>query len=160
MVERAGMSIRSLLPGLENEHKCNRQDCVVHTSAGRGNCDQENVVYRGQCMICDENNTKSIYIGETSRSAYVRGLQHRRAIYEPTKHQHNAFARHMIDHHPQKTPAFKIDVINSYKSPLERQISEGVQIANMKCDIILNSKFDHYQPAFNRIIFTNQLPGP
>ena len=81
-------------------------------------------------------------------------------IGDQKKHQHNSFKQHMNKHHPQKSLEFKIEVINSYKSPLERQISEGVEIANMKCDIMLNSKLDHHQPASNRIIFTNQLPGP
>ena len=48
-----------------------------------------------------------------------------------------------------------MDVIGIYKKPMERQISEGVEIFRAKPDILLNSKCDHYQPAIGRMVVTN-----
>ena len=39
-------------------------------------------------------NTKSIYWGETSFEAYIRGKQHLKALQKPKSHQENAFVRH------------------------------------------------------------------
>ena len=158
VIERAGRRLNSLMPGLRVTRQCLHTDCFVHSNGGQGDCDVEGVVYRGKCIACEENNVTSTYIGETSRSAYVRGRQHMAAIHNASNCMHNAFARHMIEYHPHQDPKFRIDIIGKYKSALERQIAEGVEIFNMTCDIPMNSKLDHYQPAFSRIRFTNPYP--
>ena len=65
----------------------------------------------------------------------------------------------MLEKHPNQIPDFKIDILGNYSSALERQTTEGVEIYNNKSDIIMNSKLDHYQPAFNRVLFTNIMPN-
>ena len=79
------------------------------------------------------------------------------AINNPERNRHNAFARHALEHHPQETPQFTMEVIGKYRTPLERQIAEGIEIYNSNSNITMNSKLDHYQPTFHRLIFTNQL---
>ena len=95
--ERAGRSTRSLLPGIEEDNGCGREDCMIHTTGGKGNCKCESVVYKGTCVTCAkrQESTKSIYYGESGRSAYVRGKQHISAIKNPMKHPHNGFAKHI-----------------------------------------------------------------
>ena len=46
IVERAGKSIKSMLPGLKEEKKCGRSDCIVHVTGGKGNFNREGVVYQ------------------------------------------------------------------------------------------------------------------
>ena len=182
VVERAGVSVKNLLPGLQEEDQCNnsRSECFIHRNGGKGNCRQEGVVYQSQCMICETKGpssiptdggnrnkiekkpgVKSIYVGETSRSGFQRGRQHMEAVQEPTKHRNNAFAKHMLEyHHGKKNVVFKTSIVGQFKRPMERQICEGVNIYRVKteCDVLMNSKMDHFQPAVARVRISNQLP--
>ena len=140
IVEKAGISMKTLLPGLQITEKCqnnnNKTDCFIHKNDGRGNCRTENVVYKSTCLDCAEKgpdeipewqerrlekgkSIKSIYIGETSRSAYQRGKQHVHAIKYPKKHKKNAFAKHAIEYHKgRKGVRYKTDVIGTFKRPM------------------------------------------
>ena len=156
VVERAGVKIRSMLPGLKEQNDCERQDCVIHANGGKGQCNREGIVYRGQCVTCKEAGKQSIYIGESGRSGYVRGKQHKAAMNNPNRHQNNAFGKHIMEVHEGGTDVqFKVDVIRSYKKPLERQVREGVEIYNIDADIVMNSKIDYFQPGLRRLGFNN-----
>ena len=180
VVERAGITLKSQLPGLQEKEECmnNKDTCFVHKYGGKGNCRAEGVVYKGTCMTCDEkgpsskvekdgtvkrlierkHGTKSIYIGESSRSAYQRGLQHMYALKNPRNHANNAFCKHILEYHrgeSHKDINFKVDVVKTFKRPMDRQIWEGVEIHGAKRDILMNSKLDHYQPAVGRIVITH-----
>lgn len=182
VVETAGVSIMSQLPGLKEEEDCGREKCVVHGTGGKGNCRSESVVYRGVCVSCRDRGptsykdrdsgcvkrveerkpgTVSVYYGETSRTGFQRGLKHMDAMAEPKKrgNKDNAFAKHVLENHKwdRVKVGFKVDIIKKFKSPLERQIWEGLEIHNSKPDILMNSKQDHYQPAVPRIIVSNRL---
>ena len=145
-------------------------------NGGKGNCRAEGEVYRGEYLTCREKGptstitkdgnmktidrvpgTKSVYIGETSRSAFTRGRQHMNALKNPKRHTENAFCKHIIECHKgdRSKVKFKVDVISQFKKPMERQICEGVEIFRAKCDILMNSKIDHYQPAVGRVTVTN-----
>ena len=99
VVEKAGRKIRELLPGLKGKKNCGREDCIIHTSGGNGNCNKEGVVYKAQCMSCEADGKSSIYIGESSKSVYVRGRQHLAATRDPDRNASNAFAKHLREHH-------------------------------------------------------------
>ena len=160
VVERAGKRVNSLLPGLKEEQDCKRDNCMIHVSGGNGDCNKEGIVYKGQCMSCQQKDPsiESVYYGESSRSAYVRGKQHLAAIKDPKKHPNNAFAKHIREYHPmERDVKFEMRVQNVFKRPFERQVREGIEIYGYEGDILMNSKVDHYQPAVKRIIFTNQL---
>ena len=158
VVERAGRKISSILPGLKEETDCTREDCVVHSSGGKGNCNREGAVYRGECVTCETDGMKSVYIGETGRSTYVRGKQHVIAMKNPMNHQSNAFAKHIIEkHNGKKETEFKVNVVDTFQKPLERQVREGIEILRAQADIVMNSRLDHFQPAIKRIIFSNIL---
>ena len=87
-MERAGVKIGKLLPGLKAMGDCGREDCLIHTKGGgggkgRGGCNRENVVYEGRCLTCKDKGKDSVYIWESSqssRSGYVRGRPHLEAI--------------------------------------------------------------------------------
>ena len=80
VVEKAGVRIGTILQGLKEKEDCGRGNCMIHTTGGRGRCDRENVVYQGHCLACRDIGRKSVYVGESSRSGYVRGKQHIEAI--------------------------------------------------------------------------------
>ena len=56
------------------------------------------------CLSCDDMmmGRSSAYIGESSRSGYVRGKQHLEAIEDHHIHQSNAFAKHIKEKHDGK----------------------------------------------------------
>ncbi len=159
VIERAGKSVKTILPGLQTEQNCGRNDCMIHTSGGKGDCNVEGIVYKVQCLKCKEQNIDSVYIGESSRSGYVRGKQHLEAARTPKTHESNAIARHIIEYHESKNDytTFKMDIINTFNRPLQRQLKEGIEIARCKADIVMNSKLDHYQPGIRRVVFVQEL---
>ena len=102
------------------------------------------MVYKGTCLTYKDNGKKSVYIGETSRSAYVRGKQHMEAIRDYSR-------KHIGDEHAGNETRFRLDIIKYLHSPLEIQVREGVEIVKAKADLVLNSKLDHFQPGMRRI---------
>ena len=82
---------------------------------------------------------KNIYIGESSRSGYVRRKQHIEAIREPVKHQTNAYARHIMDRHNGNETRFEMSIVKYNRTPLERQVREGVEIVRAKADYMLKT---------------------
>ena len=68
----------------------------------------------------------------------------------------NAFVKHIELYHKgeEDSVRYEVDVIKSFKKPMERQICEGVKIQNNEADIKMNSKQDHYKPAVGRMIMT------
>ena len=85
---------------------------------------------------------------------YVRGKEHLKAIRQPTQYKNNAFGKHSIEHHnSKKNVKYRLDIVRSYRKPLERQVREGVEIFRMKPDIIMNSKLDYYKPGVRRMAF-------
>ena len=98
----------------------------------------------------------SMYVGETSKSGFVRGKQHLESLNNPgrTDAKSNAFVRHREIYHKynEEEVEFQFDIVRAFKKPLERQICEGVEIHSSKCDIKMNSKLDHHQPAIGRMM--------
>ena len=157
VIERAGRKIRSMLPGLKAKENCGRRDCVLHRCNGKGNCNKEGIVYQAKCKKCAEEGRESIYVGETSRSIYVRGKQHLAAVRSACDNPSNGLAKHILEHHQTQMEEveFEFKILYSNKKPLQRQVREGVEIKECKADLILNSKLDHYQPAIRGITFTD-----
>ena len=179
-MERAGISMRSQLPGMRDK-PCERENCFIHTSGGKGNCRVEGVVYQGTCMTCKDkgptskvdrngyvkrierqSEMNSVYYGETSRNGYVRGAQHMAALRNPDRQKDNAFVKHIKEYHQgdEGPVRYKMNIVKAFKRPLERQIWEGVEIHGTHGPhkrILMNSKLDHYQPAVGRIIISNEV---
>ena len=63
VVEKAGVSIRSKLPGLVENMECqhDKSKCFVHRNGGKGNCRVEGVVYKGQCLTCKEKGPTTLH---------------------------------------------------------------------------------------------------
>jgi len=156
VVERAGKCIERMLPGLQEERRCGREDCFIHKTGGKGTCTKEGVVYMVECVSCTESGKDIKYFGESERSGYTGGRQHLAAINNPQGHSSNALAKH-LSKHPGTETKFKMNIIKTFQKPLQRQIREGVEIYGAKQGTLLNNKMDHYQPALGRVVFTNQL---
>ena len=70
-------------------------------------------------------------------------------ISRPQTHQSNAFAKHKLENHQGNDTRMgvKVDVLKNFPRPMQRQVWEGVEIREVSCNILLNSKLDHYAPA-------------
>ena len=80
IVEKPGLAVMSMIRGKKKFRRlsCGRLKCPL-VASGSGcldNCYQEGIIYTGTCKLCTDDNKKSIYIGESSRTLYTRVGQH------------------------------------------------------------------------------------
>ena len=106
-------------------------------------------------------NTKLEYFGESGFSAIHRTSQHAKDIV--AKNSKNALSKHIEIYHQDRVgdpSVFKFKAEQTFKKCLERQVTEGVKIANSSADNILNSKAEFHQPALSRVTVTRNLEEP
>ena len=71
--------------------------CKDGDSKQLGKCQVEGVCYSLTCKGCKANNKASTYIGETSRTAYERGLEHIRG--HENEEEDNCLWKHSVEDH-------------------------------------------------------------
>ena len=139
IVEKAGINIKRRIhkPNAVRKDGCNRDDCFVCKSGGKGSCSTNSVRYDIQCeQGCG---MKAIYEGETSYNGYTRGKEHENS-YE-NKEDTSVLWKHCVDKHESRRVAFKMNVKKSFgKDAMMRQIHEGVTIQNTPRERLLNSR--------------------
>ena len=159
MVETGGTKVKDILvrPDLTDFIW---PDCIICKSGeGGASHTRRGAVYQGTCTVCEETLTLGRYDGETGDSAFHRihgEVGHRKSIMKGNIK--NAFAKHISIYHPEREGdcnTFKFKVKSTYKTCLERQVTEGVIIHNSKADIILNGKSESHQPLTRRVNMTN-----
>ena len=78
IVEKPGMRVTAMVQDMSNFMRlsCGRQNCPLVRSGSDcyDECYCEGVVYIGECKLCISS--KSMYIGESSRTLYTRANQH------------------------------------------------------------------------------------
>ena len=148
MVEQGGTTLSSLLVKADpwGGAPCGRgEECFPCTTAGDGRvgqCSRESVTYRLICLDCESQGVKATYVGETGRSAFLRGKEHTRGarLRDPK----NPMVRHSEDQHNmvEGIPPFKMEILRTFAKPLQRQVSEAVAIEGGAggADYMLNSK--------------------
>ena len=92
-------------------------------------CRTPGIIYNIFCNICRDVNRKAVYVGQSGKNAYSRGKDHTDAFL--AGNSSHCLVIHHRTHHPIP--------IRSYKTPLDRQISEALDINNAEVDILLNS---------------------
>ena len=154
MAGMAGMALSRLLPRANpwGTRDCGRYDCPVCDQGDEKmqNCKQRNILYESSCKLCqvdgktagkldDEVGNKGVYLGETSRSMYERGKEHRRDGKNKAEDSHQW--KHWALEHPEieGDPQLRLKVDSSYSDPLTCQLAESVRIDRRGSDI-LNSK--------------------
>ena len=149
------MKLSSMLvvkdPWFQLNGGCGRRTCYpCISSKGKGlSCRSESICYQIVCKLCQKNDEKkTIYIGETSRSGYERILEHMTMFKlkkegDPEKNQQNSvFWGHSRDSHQgtMKTYDWEIKLVSSHKSALNRQVTEATRISREKKADLFNSK--------------------
>jgi hypothetical protein len=102
----------------------------------------------------------AVYIGESGFSGYYRANIHARDI--GSKDLQNAFAKHLNIFHPEfegDPTVFNTQVIQTFRKPLPRQITEATMIHNNSAQVKMNSKAEFRQPAVPRVTATREPPG-
>ena len=128
--------------------QCSRAKCPLDKCMD--NCAKEPVLYKSICRHCErvDSDVLPSYIGETSRTLYVRANQYRKdclkvlrldpsqLILEPTLRKPD-YSSWMIDHfrkvHKDEQPPdpfgdFRFDLVSKQKDPMNRQIEEACRI--------------------------------
>ena len=76
VIERVGTKISAQLKTkYNNEARCrSTTQCIVHRNGGKGDCNKENVVYKGTCLKCKESGHSS----EPNREGRIVAVEQRR----------------------------------------------------------------------------------
>ena len=140
------------------------EDCTFR------NCRQRSVLYETWCETCKkrkekENNSKKNensregkkrnrenekemnifrYIGESSRSTYERGSEHKSDLKFRRPKSH--LLRHCVEVHENEDPdkiEFGMRMISSHRTAFERQLAEAVMIEKFNGPYLLNSKLEY-----------------
>ena len=149
IVEVGGKTMRSELQKSNPTAKpgCSKADCLA-CKEGRGKggkCHKNNVNYEIVCMECPEN-SKHVYIGETSKNLYTRASQH----INCRKQEESFMRKHEEEVHGGQEVEFRAKVTHSNTDCLSRQIREGVLIRRSHRPV-MNSKTEWFQPPLFRI---------
>ena len=167
VIERAGSSVKSLLPtSIGEATPCGRVDCI---SCNQGSehipaCSRQSVVYENICKTCNPSagdkkaplelnkEVPSVYVGESSRSLQERLVEHWRGWRTQSSQSH--ILKHQVIHHGgEKNPNFVARAVTYCGSALERQVTEAVRIQKRGGeDMILNSKTEYNRSRIPRLV--------
>ena len=91
------------------------------------------------------------YWGETARTAFERGEEHLEGLRN--KYEKNSLWKHSVLYHEGTLTRedLVMKVVERHKSPLSRQIHEGVELEMNSAGIILNSKSEWNHSKIPRI---------
>ena len=146
IVEQGGTKIHNLLwtPNPWPESNCGRPECFPCRGDKGGNCRKQGVTYNLYCATCQgEKHLKvkvASYPGETGRNMFDRGKQHLTYL-EKQSEVDSVLWLHSLHHHQGRLDIkYTMVCTGSYKSPLDRQISEKIQISRFQGDILMNRR--------------------
>ena len=138
VVEKSGTTIKQTLQKsnpFKEKHCKDKDNCFVCRTGGT-NCRKEGINYKITCDLCG-----AVYIGESGRNAYTRGLEHEREYRSKTTQ--SVLWRHESQCHSHEVtpPSFtmRVTAVNN-GDPTMRQVLEGVQISNTPGDSLINNK--------------------
>ena len=76
---------------------CAREKCpLCSTGDENGDCRRRNIVYQTQCLKCKTDGRDTLYVGESSRTAYERGIEHQRDWQDEKENSHMHVRRRKI----------------------------------------------------------------
>ena len=101
---------------------------VSNSEKQTGTCQFENITYKIVCQTCKNMKKDAHYIGETSRTAYVRGIEHQRDRVKMI--EDSVLNKHDQNQHPGLAggASYYMVVLNRHMRPLQRQVDESVKI--------------------------------
>ena len=154
VVERAGRTVKTFLQRSNpfRTQFCDKEDCFVCISGGKGDCRASGVTYEISCVQCKtiDQPVRYKYIGETARNAYSRGKEHLAGLRNKSKT--SCLWEHCRDIHCGEVVNFQMSVLKRYKNDcMLRQIMESVIIENSENNTLLNTKSEFNYVTFSLI---------
>ena len=143
------------------QEQCGAPDCLLDMGQGGGHHHRSGCLYRGTCLLCRQQGVKAEYVGESGFSGYTRNLAHLSAI-RMDKPGSSAMAAHLRQHHPDevgKAETMKVEVLQTFSKPLDRQLAESVKIHRSDADILMNRKEEWLPPMTYRLQATHEPRG-
>ena len=154
IVEKAGMKLSAYLKKYDNTDKkqpCKEQDCMICTNTTKltRKCRTPNIVYKITCKECEKSGLKAHYYGESSFNGYTRGVQHAQNYRSKNKNtqEKSALRTHAKLQHEDKKVEYKMEVLQTFRKPLARQVMESIHIIKSKSEdhFPMNSKKEFNQ---------------
>ena len=130
---------------------CNDKDCMICTTTTKNSrkCRTPNIVYKISCKECEKSCIKANYFGESNFNGYTRGTQHLENYRSSNKNtqEKSALRIHAKEQHGDKKVEYRMEVLQTFKKPLARQVMESIHIIKSKSDdhFPLNSKKEFNQ---------------
>ena len=161
MVEKGGLKIKDILGTKSTVKKsnCQEKSCPLCTRSefvepstedNQIPCMTNNVGYRWVCLKCKEIGRITVYEGETSRSARVRGAEHLKGL--EGKNIENVLYKHKVSEHKNEEVKFQMTITKKFKDALTRQANEGVRIYGRPSSETLNRKSEFNHPPIARVV--------
>ena len=134
---------------------CDRESCQVCTSVdSKGGCKQASIGYTLSCDPCHLNQIEATYQGESSKSAFERGLQHSKGLLK--KAEDNPIWKHsQLHHNSDNKIGFSMQVTGRFSKPMIRQENEAIRIRESQAVHEMNSRSEYHQPVIIRLIPTS-----
>ena len=156
IVEDGGLKMKDVLVQKNPfpVEKCSKKKCAICDSQDGDNlkiaCNSNNVGYQLECHTCIGLGKVSVYEGETSRSARIRGGEHWNDFMK--KRSNSVIFKHKEIAHKDEEMQIKMKITKKFKDPLTRQANEAVRINNRNKTELLNSRNEFNHPAIPRIM--------
>ena len=162
---------------------CGRERCLLCETKVKENkvntqdCHKRNCVYQTYCRTCTERQDRRIeekykemgekkieeekrkakrfiYIEETNRSVFERGIEHQHDVAGCKTSSH--MLRHLLGEHEEEEEEwerieFGMKILKSTRSAFERQIMESVLIQQNRGHYLMNSKSEYNRCAIPRL---------
>ena len=118
---------------------CGREECLICLTSKkeRGVCRKRNIVYKTTCNLCKSLGRSVNYWGESSRSGFERGREHRQDLMKQNPDSH--LLRHMVREHSEidlneadnrrAEKYFSMELVGQHRTAMDRQLSEALAIA-------------------------------
>ena len=152
VTEKSGMKIVRLLQKNDpfKRKECGKENCLVCTTEGSGNCRSSGIVYEIEC----EGECPFTYRGQTSSNAYTRGIKH---LEDLVKKRDKPLWKHCVNEHNGEQRPFKMKILTQCRNdPTKRQIIESIWIRNTNPETTMNERSEWNSVRIPRIEINNQ----
>ena len=144
-VEELGRSLQQILVKKNPDpQECGRENCLPRKYKP-GDCMRQNALYRLDCQLCKTEEQKtSVYVGETARTIFDRGLEHMKT--HRSRNAESPLVEHENSEHDGQPVEWTMSAICFPIGNMKRQATEGHLISQIgRNSNILNRKGERGQ---------------
>ena len=146
-VSRSGTKLINVLQKRDPfNSQCDKIDCKPCEDKGENessHCKTQNVTYSAQCKVCEMEGKTRIYYGETCRNLHVRSSEHYKDLVNKSKH--SWMLKHIQNEHNGDKCDFTWKVMSKFKKPMQRQLSEAINVENRNTNELMNLKNEYFK---------------